>query len=66
MSRATALHRNYFIDLEEVAARWRVIAITHSVNRSSLLPPAFNFSERAEAEQHARAAIDVQLSDRRG
>jgi hypothetical protein len=65
MSHATALYRNYFIELEGDADRWRVVAIAHSVNRSRLLPPAFNYSDRAEPERFARAAIDVQLSGRR-
>jgi hypothetical protein len=61
MTGATGLHRNYFIDLEDDGERWRVVAITHSVDRSSLLPPAFNYSDRAEAERYARVAIDVRF-----
>jgi hypothetical protein len=65
MTNASALHRHYFIDLEEDAQGWRVVAITHSVKGSSLLPPAFFHPDRATAEQYARAAIEVQLSGHR-
>jgi hypothetical protein len=62
MTRATTFHRNYFIDLEEDAQRWRVVAITHRLTGRALLRPAFNYLDRAGAEQYAKAAIDVQLS----
>jgi len=61
--KARALHRNYFIDLEQNADRnWIVIAITHTYDGSSLLPPGFNYPGRALAERYAQAAIDLQLS----
>lgn len=62
---ARVLNGNYFIDLEHDAQCWRVIAITHCLNESSLLPPAFNYPDQATAEQYARAAISMQLSARR-
>jgi hypothetical protein len=63
--RARVFHCNYFIDLERDAQCWRVIAITHCLNGSRLLPPAFNYPDQATAEQYARAAISTQLSARR-
>ena len=62
---ARVLNCDYFIDLEHDAKCWRVIAITHCLNGSSLLPPAFNYPDQATAEQYARAAISMQLSARR-
>ncbi len=62
MSSACTLYRNYFIHLEHDAQRWRVVAIVHSLTGRALLPPAFNYLERAEAERRAKAAIDLQLS----
>ena len=62
MTSARILYRNYFIHLEHDAQRWRVVAIIHSLTGRGLLPPAFNYLERAEAERYAKAAIDVQLS----
>jgi hypothetical protein len=56
---------NYFIDLEHDAKCWRVIAITHCLNGSSLLPPAFNYPDQATAGHYARAVIKTQLSARR-
>jgi hypothetical protein len=62
MTSVRILHRNYFIDLEHDAQRWRVVAITHSLTGRILLPPGFNYLDRAEAERYAKAAIQVQLS----
>jgi hypothetical protein len=62
-TKAQTLHRNYFIDLaEDAQGWWRVTAITHSINGSSLLSIAPRFPNRAIAEQRAKAAIDVQLA----
>jgi hypothetical protein len=61
----SVLHSNYFIDLEHDGQSWRVIAITHCFNGSSLVPPGFNYPDQATAEQYARAAMSVQLSGRR-
>ena len=66
MPTARALHREYFIDLEQDAQGWRVVAITYSRTGRSLLPPAFSYPDQATAEQYAKAAIDQQLSRRRG
>jgi hypothetical protein len=66
MPTTRALHREYFIDLEQDAQGWRVVAITHSRVGRSLLPPAFNYPDQVTAEQYAKAAIDQQLSRRRG
>jgi hypothetical protein len=62
---ARAFYRDYFIDLEQDAQGWRVIALTHSLKDSSLPPPAFYHADQAMAEQYARAAINVQTSTRR-
>ena len=63
MSSVTALYRNYCIQLvEDDAQRWRVVAIAHSLNGRSLVPPAFNYPGRTLAERYAKAAIDLQLS----
>jgi hypothetical protein len=37
MTSATALHRNYSIDLAQDVQGWRVISVTHYVNGSRLL-----------------------------
>ena len=61
-STAKAVHRNYFIDLEQDAdGCWRVLAITHCYRGPSLLAPGFRYPDRATAEKYAHAAIDVQL-----
>lgn len=58
-----ALHRGYFIELEQNANQnWIVTAITHSRLGSDLLTPGFNYPDQALAEPYAKAAIDVQLS----
>jgi hypothetical protein len=62
---ARVFHGDYFIDLEHDTQCWRVIAVTHGLNGSRLLPPAFSYPDRSTAEQYARAAISVQLSVRR-
>jgi hypothetical protein len=62
---ARLVYRDYWIDLEQEEEGWRVVAIKHNVNRSSLLPPAFLYPDQAKAERSARAAIDVQISPRR-
>jgi hypothetical protein len=59
MTSATALYRTYFVDLEEDAQQWRVIAITHSVKRSNLLPPAFFYPDRATAERRSTRIFQV-------
>ena len=61
MVRATTLHRNYYIDLEQDAQGWRVVAITHSLTGRSLLPPGFNYPDRMTANKYAKAATDMQL-----
>ena len=61
----TTLHREYFIDFEQVEQGWRVAAISHSRTGRSLLPPAFSYPDEATAEQYAKVAIDQQLSRRR-
>jgi hypothetical protein len=63
--RARLVYRDYWIDFEQEEQGWRVVAIKHSVNQSSLLPPAFLYPDQAKAERYARAAIDVQISPRR-
>jgi hypothetical protein len=65
MKTATAVHRDYFIDLEQGAQGWRVVAIKHSRTDRKLLSPAFGWSDRAILEKLTRAAIDQQLSPRR-
>lgn len=62
---ARVIHSNYSIDLEHDAQGWRVIAITHCINGSSLVPPAFNYPDQAWAERYARGVISMQLSARR-
>jgi len=64
MTRVRTLQGNYFIDLEHDAQRWRVVAIT-SLTGLVLLPPAFSYLSRAEAERYAQAAIRWQVSNRR-
>ena len=65
--KARSLHRNYVIALETNADKnWVVTAITHFRTGSSLLPPGFNYSDRALAERYAKAAIDVQVSGHLG
>jgi hypothetical protein len=60
--KARALHRHHFIELEQNAdENWVVTSITSGFTGSSLLPPGFNYPDRALAERYARAAIDVQL-----
>jgi hypothetical protein len=41
MSKARALYRDYYIDLEEDAQLWRVVAIMHRITGQTLLPPGF-------------------------
>ena len=64
MASVRTLHRNYVINLEHDARRWRVIAITSLTGRV-LLPPAFSYLSRAEAEQYAQAAIRWLVLNRR-
>jgi hypothetical protein len=64
ISKARVIHRDHFIELEQDAQVWRVVAIIHSLKKSRLLPPAFNYPDQATAERYARAAIDSQLSTR--
>ena len=64
MTSATALYRNYSIDLAQDVQGWRVVSVTHCVIGSRLLPPAFCYPDRSTAERYARAAIDMQLSKR--
>jgi hypothetical protein len=64
MTNARTIHRDYFIDFTAEAKKWRVVAITHSLTGKALLPPAFNYSNLAEAERAAKVAIDLQLSKR--
>lgn len=59
-----ALYRDYFIDLEQSAQGWRVIAIHHRLKGLSLMPPAFHHPDQTTAERYARAVIDAQLSPR--
>ena len=63
MSKARALYRDYYIDLEEDAQLWRVAAIMHRITGQTLLPPGFNYADRATVEQYAKAAIDLQVAD---
>jgi hypothetical protein len=63
-TKARALYRNYFIDLEQDDQGWRVIAVTHRLKGSSLLRPAFYQPDLVAAERFARAGIDEQLSPR--
>jgi hypothetical protein len=64
MTSATALYRNYSIDLAQDVQGWRVVSVTHCVIGTRLLPPAFFYPDRSTAERYARAAIDMQLSKR--
>jgi len=61
--KARALHRHYFIELEQNAdENWVVTSISNGYTGSSLLPPGFNYPDQALAVQYARVAIDFQLS----
>ena len=64
MSSATALYRNYSIDLAQDVQGWRVVGVTHCVMGSRLLPPAFCYPDRSTAQRYARAAVDAQNSER--
>ena len=64
MTRVRTLQGNYFIDLDTTLSVWRVVAITSLTGRA-LLPPAFSYLSRAEAERYAQAAIRWQVSNRR-
>lgn len=65
MMTTRTVHRDFLIDLVPDAQGWRVTAITHAFNGSSLPPPAFYYSDRATAERYAQGLIDVQVSTRR-
>jgi hypothetical protein len=63
LQRARALHRDYYIDLEQNADQnWVVTAITHGYGGSNLLPPGFQYPDQALARRYAEAAMDFQLS----
>jgi hypothetical protein len=46
MSKARALYRDYYIDLEEHTQLWRVVAIMHRTTHRRLLPPGFNYAAK--------------------
>jgi hypothetical protein len=66
MTSPSARHRGYLIEFDQDAQGWRVVAVTHAQNGSSLLRPAFYYPDQGTAEQYAKAAIDQQLAVRRG
>jgi hypothetical protein len=61
--KAHTLHRGYLIELQQnTDQNWVVIAITHTYTGRRLLPPGFNYPDRALAERYVNAAIDLQLA----
>jgi hypothetical protein len=63
MQKAHTLYRDHVIHFEQNAdGFWRVTAVSHRYNGSPLLPPGFNYPDRATAERYAKLAIDGQLT----
>ena len=61
-----AFYRDHFIDLEEDEKQegWRVVAIIHGPSKRALSPPEVMSPDDLTAEQHAKMAVDRQISTR--
>jgi hypothetical protein len=61
-----AFYRDHFIDLEEDVTHegWRVVSIIHSTSKRALSPPAVVSPDDLTAEQHAKEAVDRQITTR--
>jgi hypothetical protein len=61
-----AFYRDHFIDLEEDEKQegWRVVAIIHGTSKRALSPPAVVSPDDLTAEQHAKEAVDQQVTTR--
>ena len=61
-----AFYRDHFIDLEEGVTQegWRVVSITHSTSKRALSPPTIVSPDDWTVEQHAKEAVDRQITTR--
>jgi hypothetical protein len=57
----TITYRGYYIKIEPEADRWRVRAINHLYNGSSLIPLPFPFGDYATAERDVKRYIKHEL-----